>query len=110
MKLGIVGHGFVGSAINQGFTKNVKKYIVDPKYFSSNTIKELVAFKPDATFVAVPTPQKESGECNTEILESVMQELNNLKNHLVIIKSTVQSYKIEAIQEQCINLKIVYNP
>jgi len=25
MKLGIVGHGFVGSAINQGFTKNVKK-------------------------------------------------------------------------------------
>ena len=110
MKLGIVGHGFVGSAINQGFTKNIKKYIVDPKYFSSNTIKELVAFKPDATFVAVPTPQKESGECNTEILESVMQELNNLKNHLVIIKSTVPSYKIETIQEQCINLKIVYNP
>ena len=33
MKLGIVGHGFVGSAINQGFTKNVKKYIVDPKYY-----------------------------------------------------------------------------
>ena len=110
MKLGIVGHGFVGSAINQGFTKDVKKYIVDPKYFSSNTIKELIAFKPDATFVAVPTPQLESGECNTEILESVMQQLNELKNHLVIIKSTVPSYKVEAIQEQCINLKIVYNP
>ena len=29
MKLGIVGHGFVGSAVNQGFTKNIKKYIVD---------------------------------------------------------------------------------
>ena len=28
MKLGIVGHGFVGSAVNQGFTKNVKKYII----------------------------------------------------------------------------------
>ena len=38
MKLGIVGHGFVGSAVNQGFTKNVKKYIVDPKYYSANTI------------------------------------------------------------------------
>ena len=110
MKLGIVGHGFVGSAINQGFTKNVKKYIVDPKYFSSNTIKELVAFKPDATFVAVPTPQLISGECNTGILESIMQELNELKNHLVIIKSTVPPYKIQAIQEQCINLRIVYNP
>ena len=64
MKLGIIGHGFVGSAINQGFTKNVKKYIVDPKYFSANTIKELIAFKPDATFVAVPTPQLETGECS----------------------------------------------
>ena len=41
MKLGIVGHGFVGSAINQGFTKNVKKYIVDPKYYSANTIESL---------------------------------------------------------------------
>ena len=110
MKLGIVGHGFVGSAVNQGFTKNVKKYIVDPKYFSSNTIKELVAFRPYATFVAVPTPQLISGECNTGILESVMQELNELKNHLVIIKSTVPPYKIQAIQEQCIDLKIVYNP
>ena len=41
MKLGIVGHGFVGSAVNQGFTKDVKKYIVDPKYYSSNTIESL---------------------------------------------------------------------
>ena len=110
MKLGIIGHGFVGSAVNQSFTKNIKKYIVDPKYFSSNTIEGLVTFKPDATFVAVPTPQLESGECNTEILESVLKQLNKLKNHLVIVKSTVPSYKIEAIQEQCINLKIVYNP
>ena len=35
MRLGIVGHGFVGSAVNQGFTKNVQKFIVDPKYFGS---------------------------------------------------------------------------
>ena len=56
MKLGIVGHGFVGSSINQGFTKNVKKYIVDPKYYSANTIESLIQFKPQATFIAVPTP------------------------------------------------------
>jgi len=76
MKLGIVGHGFVGSAVNQGFTKNVKKYIVDPKYYSSNTIESLIQFKPDATFVAVPTPMLETGECNTDILESILQKLN----------------------------------
>ena len=109
-KLGIIGHGFVGSAVNQSFTKDIKKYIVDPKYFSTNTIKDLVQFYPDATFVSVPTPQLPSGECNTEILESVLQELNEIKNHLVIIKSTVPSYKLQAIQEECIDLRIVYNP
>lgn len=109
-KLGIVGHGFVGSAVNQGFTKNVKKYIVDPNKYSGNTIKKLIEFQPDAVFVSVPTPQLESGECNTDILDSVLQELNTGKNLLVVIKSTVPAYKLQAIREQCINLKIVYNP
>ena len=62
------------------------------------------------TFVAVPTPQSESGECNTEILEGVMQQLNNSKGLLVIVKSTVPAYKLQKIQEECINIRIVYNP
>jgi UDPglucose 6-dehydrogenase len=61
-------------------------------------------------FVSVPTPQLESGECNTEILDSVLQELNQAKDLLVIIKSTVPAYKLQSIKEQCINLRIVYNP
>ena len=110
MKLGIVGHGFVGTAVDHGFTKNVQKFIVDPKHNSTNTIEDLIAFRPDATFVAVPTPQLESGECNTEILETVMQQLNNSKDALVIVKSTVPGYKLEKIKEECTNLRIVYNP
>ena len=110
MKLGIVGHGFVGTAVDHGFTRNVDKFIVDPKHNSTNTIEDLIKFKPDATFVAVPTPQLESGECNTSILEDVLQQLNNDKNHLVIIKSTVPAYKLQAIQEQCVDLRVVYNP
>jgi UDPglucose 6-dehydrogenase len=88
----------------------VQKFIVDPKHNSTNTIEDLIAFRPDATFVAVPTPQLETGECNTEILESVIQQLNNSKGLLVIVKSTVPSYKLQAIQEQCVDLRIVYNP
>ena len=76
MKLGIVGHGFVGTAVDHGFTRDIQKFIVDPKHNSTNTTEDLIAFKPDAVFVAVPTPQSESGECNTEILEGVMQQLN----------------------------------
>ncbi len=110
MKLGIVGHGFVGTAVDHGFTKNVQKFIVDPKHNSTNTIEDLIAFKPDATFVAVPTPQLESGECNTAILDDVMQQLNKSKGLLVIVKSTVPAYKLESIKEQCVDLRIVYNP
>jgi len=110
MKLGIIGHGFVGSAVNQGFTKNVKKYIIDPNKNSGNTIEKLIEFKPDAVFVAVPTPQLQSGECNTTIIDSVLQELNQAKNLLVIVKSTVPAYKLQSIKEECINLRIVYNP
>jgi len=110
MKLGIVGHGFVGTAVDHGFTRDIQKFIVDPKHNSTNTIEDLIAFKPDATFVAVPTPQSESGECNTEILEGVMQKLNNSKGLLVIVKSTVPAYKLQKIQEECINIRIVYNP
>ena len=109
-KLGIVGHGFVGSAINQGFTKNIQKYIVDPNKFSGNTIEQLIKFKPNAVFIAVPTPQLETGECNTDILDTVLRELNQAKNLLVIIKSTVPGYKVQAVKEECINLRIVYNP
>ena len=110
MKLGIVGHGFVGSAVDHGFTRDIKKFIVDPKHNSTNTIEDLIAFKPDATFVAVPTPQMESGECNTDILEGVMQQLNNHKGLLVIVKSTVPAYKLQSIKDQCMDLRIVYNP
>ena len=110
MKLGIVGHGFVGTAVDHGFTRDVQKFIVDPKHNSTNTINDLIAFRPDATFVSVPTPMLETGECNTEILEDVMQQLNNSKGALVIVKSTVPGYKLEKIKEECTNLRIVYNP
>jgi len=110
MKLGIVGHGFVGTAVDHGFTRDIQKFIVDPKHNSTNTIEDLIKFKPDAVFVAVPTPQSESGECNTEILEDVMQQLNTSKGLLVIVKSTVPAYKLQKIQEECINIRIVYNP
>jgi len=110
MKLGIVGHGFVGTAVDHGFTRDVRKFIVDPKHNSTNTIEDLIKFRPDAVFVCVPTPQLESGECNTTILEDVMRQLNNSKGLLVIVKSTVPAYKLQNIKEQCVDLRIVYNP
>ena len=67
MKLGIVGHGFVGSAVDQGFTRDIQKFIVDPKHNSTNTIEDLIKFRPDAVFVAVPTPQWGRDMINPEV-------------------------------------------
>ena len=109
MKLGIIGHGFVGKAVDQGFTRDCDKFIVDPKN-NNNTIAQLNASGPHATFVCVPTPQAESGEANTDILLDVCQQLNEHKEHLVIIKSTVPGYVLEHLQNTYKNLRMVYNP
>ena len=109
MKLGIIGHGFVGKAVDQGFTRDCDKFIVDPKN-NNNTIAQLNAFGPHATFVCVPTPQAESGEANTEILETVCRQLNEIPKNLVIIKSTVPGYVLERIKDTNNNIRMVYNP
>ena len=109
MKLGIIGHGFVGSAVDQGFTRDCAKFIVDPKK-NRNTIAQLITFQPFATFVCVPTPRQDSGEANTDVLLDVCQQLNEYKGHLVIIKSTVPGYMLEQIKTQSSDLRIVYNP
>jgi nucleotide sugar dehydrogenase len=109
MKLGIIGHGFVGSAVDQGFTRGCAKFIVDPKH-NNNSIQDLIAFQPMATFICVPTPQTGSGEANTEIIESVLIELNRYRDHLVIVKSTVPAYKLKEFTERFDSINIIYNP
>ena len=52
IKLGIVGHGFVGKAVDEGFGRNVEKFVVDPIYKTS--IDDLVKFKPDFIFFVFP--------------------------------------------------------
>tara|TARA_B110000503_G_scaffold56043_1_gene89905 strand:+ start:264 stop:1064 length:801 start_codon:yes stop_codon:yes gene_type:complete len=109
MKLGIIGHGFVGSAVDQGFTRECNKFIVDPKK-NNNTVSQLNQFRPQATFICVPTPQQASGESNTDILETVCRQLNKIKDNLIIIKSTVPGYVLQRIKETNTNLRMVYNP
>lgn len=107
LRLGIVGHGFVGKATDFGFCINTEKFIVDPKY--KTNISELAEFKPDVVFVCVPTPMSSDGKQNSETVESVVLELKKkCKNAVVIIKSTVLPSSIEKIQK--LNNKIVYNP
>ena len=87
-KIAIVGHGFVGSATDNGFNKNVKKIIIDPKY--DTNIEDLKKFKPDISFVCVPTPMSKEGNQNSDILKTVISDLSkHTPKTTIVIKRTV---------------------
>ena len=54
MKLAIIGLGFVGSAVNYGFSNpKVSKQLIDPKL---GTSIEDIDYDTDLIFICVPTP------------------------------------------------------
>ena len=93
--IGIIGYGFVGRAVKNGF--NCKAVISDPAY-NNTSISDLTVFKPDAIFVCVPT---DDGD-NFTILKEVLDQLKDYQG-LVIVKSTVLPDYIK-------DYNIVYNP
>ena len=73
--IGIIGRGFVGSAVECGFSAQtgcdnivVKIYDKDPLK-SVNTLEETVN-ESDIIFLSVPTPSNEDGSINLDILET----------------------------------------
>lgn len=109
MKLGIIGKGFVGSAVANGFDKDVKQLIVDPKY-TDHTIKDLVEFSPPICFICVPTPIAEDGSCDTSIAKEVLSDLHKRQyKGVCVIKSTIIPDYLHEFKRE-FDLKIVYNP
>jgi len=98
-KILIVGHGFVGKAVDYGFSHpKVVKTIIDPIYNTSLddlSVNEIKTY--DAIFVCVPTPMG-----STSILDDVM---NKLPAQLVIVKSTVTPDIVKKWPSH-----VVYNP
>ena len=107
LKLGIVGHGFVGKATDWGFNKRVSKFIVDP--LLDTNIEDLKEFEPEIVFICVPTPMSDDGTQDITIVEETISKINQLPfKPLVVVKSSVIPSLIEAIESEC--KKFVYNP
>jgi len=106
MKILIVGHGFVGKAVDYGFSA-VERHIVDPIY--GTTLDEVDLNDYICTFVCVPTPMSNTGAIDYTILDSVMNQLNSRHrniHHKIIIKSTVTPDILELYNDR----GVVYNP
>ena len=110
LNLGIVGNGFVGSAVANGFNQNVKRFIVDPK-FNRNTISDLIMFDPKLIFVCVPTPpQKSHYDVDVQYVDDVLKDLNSYNyKGVVVVKSTITPDHLTRFKKTY-KLSIVYNP
>jgi UDPglucose 6-dehydrogenase len=108
-KIGIIGKGFVGGAVSNGFNKNVEQIIVDPVY-SDTTLEQLIEQGPTLTFICVPTPPNEDGSINVDIVTDVLIELS-MRDYkgVVVVKSTIIPDYLQQFKKE-FDLKIVYNP
>jgi UDPglucose 6-dehydrogenase len=108
-KIGIIGKGFVGGAVSNGFNKNVEQIIVDPVH-SDTTLEQLTEQGPTLTFICVPTPPNEDGSINVDIVTDVLIELS-MRDYkgVVVVKSTIIPDYLQQFKKE-FDLKIVYNP
>lgn len=107
MKVGLIGYGFVGKALANGFKSSVSTLKIDPKLGSS--VEDLVSFKPDIVFVCVPTPLNKDLTLDASIVNSVIEEIVNYKiDSLIVLKSTILPNFIEIIDKKI--ERFIYNP
>ena len=113
MKIGIIGNGFVGSAIAEGFKlycDELRIYDAAPERATHSLAQTADC---DLIFISVPTPMKDlySRQADLSILDSVFKELSglNCKSDLVI-KSTVPVGTTENMQERHSRLQICHSP
>jgi UDPglucose 6-dehydrogenase len=107
-KLGIIGFGFVGKAVDYIFsTDTVDKFVVDPKY-NENTLNDLCDWQPQCVFICLPTPSKDDGSIDTKNLDEAVMRLVNQTDAFIVIKSTVTPDVIDRLSR--IDGRIVYEP
>ena len=116
--IGIIGQGFVGSAIREGMQHAfaVETCDIDPEKNSTcETISELVDRVDEVVFVCLPTPMKKNGRCDTRIVEDAIAEINDAnrklnKSVIAVIKSTIEPGTTDRLNERYSNVTVIFNP
>jgi len=118
--IGIIGQGFVGTAVKKGLKKyyNIFTFDLDENKSSCKSLHSLVK-NSNFIFICLPTPMNKDGSCNTDIVENVIKSINELENDIscktqnkkiIIIKSTIPPGTTERLNKQYKSINIVFNP
>tara|TARA_B100001769_G_C22081180_1_gene582599 strand:+ start:809 stop:1711 length:903 start_codon:yes stop_codon:yes gene_type:complete len=115
--IGVIGNGFVGSAVRFGFSPGtgcdatVRVYDKDTSK-SVDTIEDTVN-KSEFIFLSVPTPSNKDGSMNLDIVKQALQDISDVNerdDNVILLRSTVTPGTTFMLQEQFDNLRIVFNP
>ena len=128
MRIGIVGQGYVGTALKERMSQHydVETFDINSNLRTKNSVRDLIK-SVSMTFVCVPTPMKKDGSCDTNIVESVVKDideaqqwcLDSMLNHgiepvekrtIIIIKSTIPPGTTNKLNKKYKNVQIVFNP
>ena len=113
MTIGIIGQGYVGTAIKLGFQEHYKIETYDKfdlEKSTRSTIKDIVE-EAKVIFVCVPTPMRKDGTCYTGIVEEVIREINETAtDHIIVIKSTIPPGTTDRINQEYTHSTVIFNP
>ena len=115
-KIGIIGRGFVGSAVEFGFSAQcgcdaqLRSYDIDPKK-KKDSLSETVNFS-DFIFLSVPTPSNINGIDLSFLIKALddIKEVNNRDDNIILIRSTIVPGTTRKLQEKFKELNIIFNP
>ena len=112
-KIGVVGLGYVGTAVQKGFEsiRRVATYDIT-KECNTISIEDLV-MQSQIIFICVPTPMNTNGACNVDIVKSVLKEISEVETWhkpICVLKSTVTPGTTKELVREFSNLTICFNP
>ncbi len=112
-KIGVIGQGYVGTAIKLGFQDHYDILTYDKFDLAKSTHSKIsdIVDETEVIFVCVPTPMRKDGTCYTGIVEEVIREINETANgHIVVIKSTVPPGTTDKFNHEFSNVTVIFNP
>ncbi len=114
-KIGIIGRGFVGSAVEFGFSAQcgcnaiIKSYDIDESRKKDSL--DVTVNNSDFIFVSVPTPSNHTGIDLSSLISALesIEQVNRRNDNIILIRSTIIPGTTKKLDEKFKKLNIVFN-